>query len=100
MLVRRMTNAIRLHGLASLRANDEAQNRQPRRRECLRLRGSVRKRASEAMGWVATERNQAAVCVKQGALRSGSRTVFMRAAPKSRERCAGVRAPRGASKRR
>ncbi len=99
ILVRRMTNAIRLHGLASLRASDEAQNRQQRRRECLPLRGSVRKRASEAMGWLATERNQAAVCVKQGDLRSGIRTVFMRAAPKSRERSAGVRAAIVARKR-
>lgn len=56
------------------------------------LRGSVRKRASRAMGWLATERNQAAVCVKQGDLRRGIGTVFMRITPKSRERSAGVRA--------
>ena len=93
-----MTNAIRLDGLASLRVNDEAQNR-PQGWGRLPLRGSVRKRASEAMGWLATERNQAAVCVKQGDLRSGMWTVFMRSVPKSRERLAGVRAAIGARKR-
>ena len=56
------------------------------------LRGSVRKRVRDAIGWLATERNQAAVCVKQGDLRSGIGTVFMQSMPKSRERSAGVRA--------
>jgi hypothetical protein len=51
------------------------------------------------MGWVATERDQAAVCVKQGDLRSGIRTEFMRKKPKSRERYAGVRAAIVARKR-
>ena len=63
------------------------------------LMGSVRKRASKAMWLVATERDQAAVCVKQGDLRSGRRTVFMRSMPKSRERNAGVRVAIVARKR-
>lgn len=94
-----MTNAIRLYGVASLRASDEAQNRQGSCRKRSSLRGSVRKRMSDAMGWLATERDQAAVCVKQGALCSGLRTEFMRQAPKSRDRSAGVRAGIRAMKR-
>jgi hypothetical protein len=91
-----MTNAIRLDGVASLLAKDEAQTREGERSS---LRGSVQKRMSDAMGWLATERDQAAVCVKQGDLRSGFWTVFMCAAPKSRERSAGVRAAIVARKR-
>lgn len=91
MPVRRITNAIRLDGVASPRDKDEAQNR-PAGRKHSSLRGSVQKRMSDAMGWLATERDRAAVCVKQGDLRGGERTVFMRVAPKSRERSAGVRA--------
>lgn len=56
-------------------------------------------RMSDAIGWLATERDQAAVCVKQGDLRSGLWTVFMRSLPKSRERRAGVRAAIVATKR-
>jgi len=54
---------------------------------------------SDAIGWLATERDQVTVCVKQGDLRSGIRTEFMREAPKSRERSAGVRAAIVARKR-
>lgn len=59
----------------------------------------MRKRVDETMGWLTTERDQAAVCVKQGDLRSGIRAVFMRSMPKSRERSAGVRAAIVARKR-
>ena len=89
---------IRPVGVASLLDNDEAQPRQGICRKRSSLRGSVRKRMSDAKGWLTTERDQAAVCVKQGDLRSGLRTVFMREAPKSRERSAGVRAGVGAMK--
>ena len=59
----------------------------------------MEKRVRDAIGWLATERDQAAVCVKQGDLRSGIGTVFMRSMPKSRERSAGVRAGVRAMKR-
>ena len=94
-----MTNAIRLDGVASLRVKGEAQSRQGSRKRSS-LRGSVRKRMSDAMGWLAAERDQAARCVKQGDLRGGMWTVFMRSVPKSRERSAGVRAAIVARKRR
>ena len=59
ILDRRMTNAIRPGGVASLLAKDEAQ---PRPRvggwKCSPLRGSARKRVSDATGWLATERDQ------------------------------------------
>jgi hypothetical protein len=94
-----MTIVIRPCGVASLLGNDEAQTDGTRKRKHPQLRGSVRKRVDEATRWLTTERDQAAVCVKQGALRSGIRTVFMRQAPKSRERSAGVRAGIRAMKR-
>jgi hypothetical protein len=99
ILVRRMTNAIRLGGVASLRPKDEAQSRRGGRRGCSRLRGSVQKRVSDATEWLATERDQTAVCVKQGDLQGGLWTVFMRSLPKSRDRRAGVRAAIVAKKR-
>lgn len=70
-----MTNVIRPCGLASLLGNDEAQTDERKRPQ---LRGSVRKRVDETTGWLTTERDRAAMCVKQGDLRSGIRTVFMR----------------------
>ncbi len=93
-------NAIRLDGGASLRGNDEAQRRHPGCRRCSSLRGSVRKRMNDTIGWVATERDQAAVCVKQGDLRDGLRAVFMLSESRRAASVgAGVRAPIVATKR-
>lgn len=64
-----MTNAIRPDGVASLLVEDEAQPPAPGAGKRLSLRGSVRKRTGDAIGWLATERNERAVHVKQGDLR-------------------------------
>jgi hypothetical protein len=58
ILVRRMTNAIRLDGVASLLVNGEAQPRPGAGRRRPPLRGSVQKRADDAIGWLATERDR------------------------------------------
>lgn len=64
------------------------------------LRGSVRKRVGGAIGWLATERNQKAVHVKQGDLpEAGSTGVHARGAEEP-EAEAGVRAAIVAVKRR
>ena len=77
ILVRRMTNAIRPDGAASLLAKDEAQPcaGAPAQKR-LPLRGSVAKRVTGAMGWLATERDQRPLHVKQGDL-GRERAVFM-----------------------
>ena len=59
ILVRRMTNAIRPGGVASLRVKGEAQPRSARAlRKRFLLRGSVRKRGIDAIRWLATERDR------------------------------------------
>jgi len=59
ILVRRMTNAIRPDGVASLLGRDEAQPREPGGpRKCSPPRGSVGRRVSDAIGWLATERDR------------------------------------------
>lgn len=58
LLVRRMTNAIRPDGVASLLARDEAQPPMPGIGTRPPLRGSVRKRVGDAIRWLATEREQ------------------------------------------
>jgi hypothetical protein len=68
------------------------------RRKLCALKGSVGKRGRGLSGgWRRNDRK--AVHVKQGDLRSGMWTVFMRSMPKSRERIAGVRAAIVAMKR-
>ena len=49
-MVRRITNSIRLNGMASLRTKDEAQTARGTARKCAPLTGSVQKRAHEPCG--------------------------------------------------
>jgi len=59
ILVRRMTNAIRPGGVASLLGKGEAQPwGAPAHRKRFPLRGSVAKRGIDAIRWLATERDR------------------------------------------
>jgi hypothetical protein len=96
-----MTNAIRPDGVASLQGRGEVQppdlgrsgKHQP-------LRGSVRKRVGDAIGWLATERNQKAVHVKQGDLPRAAVSAFMLEGAEEPRPGAGVRAAIVVRKRR